>query len=461
MGLRTLASVLVGGLLLAWPAFLAGYPLLFSDSGAFLHQTLGPLMLWDKPWIYGPVAFLFHWHSTLWPVVVAQGVMVSHLLWLALRAFGGGATPARHLLLCGLLAALTALPFTVALVMPDVFTPAVLLCALLLGFGRAALSRGEAAWLCVLGAVGTAAHLSHLPLMGALAVVSLLAGWRAAARVAVPVAGAVALLLVTNLAGHGRLSLSPHGATFMMARLVANGPGLNTIDAACPEAGWALCAFKGPGLDPYGPRACLFRRCPRDLLPSDIFLWDPASPINRDEAGRPRDFGGRALSGEAREIVRATIAREPLAVALDAARDTLTQLLLRNRVGDTLERRHIGEGVLGHIQAFGPEEAARFQAGAHWRGDMPALVAPLLWVQEPVLLLGAIALAILGWRGRRNRLVLGLVLGIATGLLANAFATGALSGPHDRYGARVAWLVVAGAFLLASRAGSGVDRRGG
>nr|WP_245214339.1 hypothetical protein [Pararoseomonas indoligenes] len=442
--------------MLCWPAFLNGYPLLFSDSAAFLHQTLGPWMIWDKPWIYGPLIFPLHWHRLLWPVVIAQGLMLSHLLWLALRAFGGGASPGRHLLLLLVVAALTAVPFSVSIVMPDVFTPAVLLGALLLGFGRAALSRGEAAWVALLVALGTAAHLSHLPMLGALAVASLLAGWRAAGRVAVPLALAAALLLVTNAVGHGRVSLSPHGATFLMARLVANGPAIRTIEARCPEAGWALCAFKGR-LEPYGPEACRLQTCPRDLLPSDILLWEPSSPINTDENGRPRAFGGRSLAPEAGAIIRETVRREPLAVAWDAVKDTLAQLV-SNRVGDTLERRHPGVGMAELVGKFGPAEAARFEAGAQWRGVLPGMVAPLLWVQGPLLVLSALALAVLGWRGRRDRAVLGLALGIGVGLLANAFATGALSGPHDRYGARLAWLLVAGAILLAMRAGAKASR---
>ncbi|MFC7735010.1 hypothetical protein ACFQX4_03995 [Roseomonas sp. GCM10028921] len=450
MGLRPALSVAAGGLMLAWPALLSGYPLVFSDTAAFLHQTLGPLMIWDKPWVYGPLAFLLHWHVTLWPVVAAHGLILSHLLLLLLRAFGGGASPGRHLLLCATIAALTAAPFTVSLVMPDALTPAVLFAALLLGFGRAALSRGEALWLGLLAALGTAAHLSHLPMLGVLALlVLLLAGWRAAAQLALPLAGAAALLLATNLAGHGRLSLSPYGATFLLARMVANGPALRTIEARCPEAGWALCALKGQ-LAPYGPEACRLRDCPRDLLASDIFLWDPTSPVNRDEAGQPRFLGGRALSGEARAIVAETVAREPLAVAGHALRDTFRQLAA-NRVGDTLERRHVGESVLGAVALFSEEEAARLRAGAQWRGAMPGLAAPLLWPQAPALLLGAGALALLGWRARRDWALLGLALGIGTGILANAFATGALSGPHDRYGARLAWVVLAGAFALAAR----------
>jgi hypothetical protein len=55
------AAILLAALLLVWPAFLNGYPLLFSDTGAFLAQTVVPLMIWDKPWVYGPMLAAFHW----------------------------------------------------------------------------------------------------------------------------------------------------------------------------------------------------------------------------------------------------------------------------------------------------------------------------------------------------------------------------------------------------------------
>ena len=35
-------ALAAGMLLLVWPAFLNGYPLVFSDTGAFLHQTAPP-----------------------------------------------------------------------------------------------------------------------------------------------------------------------------------------------------------------------------------------------------------------------------------------------------------------------------------------------------------------------------------------------------------------------------------
>jgi hypothetical protein len=59
-------AVPLGAALLLWPALLNGYPIVFSDTGAFLAQTVVPLMIWDKPWIYGPFAWVFHQHVTLW-----------------------------------------------------------------------------------------------------------------------------------------------------------------------------------------------------------------------------------------------------------------------------------------------------------------------------------------------------------------------------------------------------------
>ena len=91
------AAIVLGAAVLAWPAFVNGYPLVFSDTGGFLHQTLGPLMLWDKPYVYGPFLHLFHWRVSLWGPLAAQAAIVSHLLWLTQRCIAGAASPRRHL----------------------------------------------------------------------------------------------------------------------------------------------------------------------------------------------------------------------------------------------------------------------------------------------------------------------------------------------------------------------------
>ncbi|MEY4858722.1 MAG: hypothetical protein RLZZ235_889, partial [Pseudomonadota bacterium] len=247
MIIRAVVAVLGGAALLIWTAFFNGYPLLFSDSGGFLHQTLGPLMLWDKPYIYGPFLHAFHLRISLWGPVIAQGLILSHLLWLMQRAVCARATPLWHIGLCAFAALATAAPFSAALLMPDIFAPIVVLGLFLLGFGGAALSRWEQVYLIFLVALGIAAHLAHLPLaLGLCGVALLLRLCRFPGRLfamALPVAIAVAALLATNAIGHGRLALSPHGSVFLLARLQEDGPASALLKARCPDAGWYLCAF--------------------------------------------------------------------------------------------------------------------------------------------------------------------------------------------------------------------------
>lgn len=427
-----LLAILAGGALLVWPAFLNGYPLLFSDTGAFLHQTApppsGPLVIWDKPHVYGPLLHLFHWRATLWGPVLAQGAMLSWLLWLTQRALRGRAGAAVHLGVCAGAAFLTTAPFTAALLMPDVFAPAVLVALLLLGFARQALSRAEAWMLALVAAAGIAAHLSHLPLAVAVLALTLLLTRRIGptARVTLPLLGAIAILLATNLWGHGRLALSPHGATFLLARLQADGPAAAVIRARCPESGWYLCAFAD--------------RLPMD---SDAFLWAPDSPVNRAPDATPRFLGGAQLSAEAREIVREVLRAHPVEVAVAMLGNAMRQLVTAT-AGDTLVPDHLGVAVRPRIaEAFPPRELAAYDAALQPRGELPAVATPFLWPHAPVLVLGA-ALALLAWwraAATHDLRRLGLVIGVLVGVSANAFATGALSKPHLRYEARILWLM--------------------
>ncbi len=438
--MRPALAILAGAPILIWPAFLNGYPLLFSDTGAFLHQTLGPLVIWDKPHVYGPLLHLLHWRVSLWGPALAQGLMVSWLLWLAQRALRGRAAPALHLAVCAAAALLTTAPFTIGLLMPDVFAPAVLLSLLLLGFARDAVSRAEALTLGLLAAVGIASHLSHLPLAAGVAAITLLLTWRLrpVLRVAAPLAGAVLVLLGTNLWGHDRATLSPHGATFALARLQADGPAAAVIRDRCPASGWYLCAFAD--------------RLPMD---SDAFLWAPDSPVNRAPDGTARFLGGAMLSAEAGAIVSETLRSRPVEVATAMLRNTVTQLFTAT-AGDTLVADHLGAAVRPRIaEGFPARELAAYDAARQPRGELPGAAAPFLWPHGPVLVLGAVLAALAWWRAAKagDLRRLGLVVGLLVGVTANAFATGGLSKPHLRYEARILWLmpVVAVLALLPRR----------
>ncbi|WP_308071659.1 hypothetical protein, partial [Roseomonas sp. CECT 9278] len=429
-----LAAILLGAAMLAWPAVLNGYPLVFIDSVSYLGQTLFPEWPWDKSPAYGPFLHAFHWGWSLWPALAGQALVVSHLLWLAQRAARGGITPGAHLLLCAAMAGMTSLPWFASTLMPDVFAGVAPICLLLLGLVRDRLSRVEAAWLALLGAFAVAVHLSHLPTALALVVFVALATRRVMPplRAALPVVIATAGLVAANAWAFGKPSLSPHGAVFLLARLQADGPAAATIRFACPRAGWHLCGFA--------------TRLPMD---SDHFLWNADGPPNRRPNGTPIPMGAMRLAPEASEIVMRTLRERPGEVAAAMARNTVAQAGLF-AVGDTLSNQHLAASARRAVAVLPPGELAAFDAGAQMRGALPARAAPYLAAHRPallgslLLLVGGLALAL--WLGDRTRAALaaGLLLAVAV----NAFATGALSAPVDRYGARIIWLLPLAALLV-------------
>src|SRR3954466_6368133 len=187
-------AVGIAGLVLVWPAFWNGYPLVFADSGTYLGQALLGRASWDRPLFYSLFLHATHWRLSLWPTIFAQGLLVAHVLYLSLRAVRlPGAMPLLVAACC--LAVLTRLPFFAGQIMPDFFTGIVVLTLWLLGFRFHILSRGERVYVALLATISIAVHLSHLPLALAVAVAGgctrwilddLSAGIRSAARMAAP-----------------------------------------------------------------------------------------------------------------------------------------------------------------------------------------------------------------------------------------------------------------------------------
>jgi hypothetical protein len=419
--------VIGGAVLLMWPALLNGYPIVFSDTAGLADMGLEPNMGWDKPWVYGPLIRLFHWSISLWGVAAAQVMAVSAVLWLVGRV-AGLAGPWRHLALCAVLAVGTAAPWFASFIMPDIAAPLLVLCLYVMAWGRATLGPAARTAVGTLAAAAIASHLAHLLVAAGCLVAIAAMRPRRLLVCAVPLVAALAWLLGSNLVGNGVLGVSPYGSVFALARLQADGPAADYLRHACPAAGYRLCAWAD--------------RLPMD---SDAFLWAPDGPVWGGDSGPTR------IAPEASRIVAATIWFEPGQVLRDAAANTLRQLV-RVRLGDVLGPQYLVSTVgLLLLTYFPVPEIQRFEASRQVHGTLAAVAAPLLPLDLPLLLVGALGSVAIIVTWRSHPALAGLAVIAFVGVVANAFATGALSGPHDRYAARIAWILLLSSLLAAGQ----------
>ena len=152
--LRKALIFIMGALILSGMAFINKYPLLFPDTYSYLTDGINLIRLkWpdnQRPVFYGLFIWLLHWEHTLWPVVLVQGLILTHLIWLTLRVHSAALSPLVFLGIIALLAILTPLSWYASHIMPDVFLGVLILSAFLVIFCRDQLRKGETIYLFLL-----------------------------------------------------------------------------------------------------------------------------------------------------------------------------------------------------------------------------------------------------------------------------------------------------------------------
>ncbi len=419
IALKTGLAVLIGAMILIWPALFNGYPILYSDSSAFLLQSIAEIKAWDKPLVYGPWLSILHLRETLWLPCLGQALIVSYVLWM-LRAALTRPTILHHLIVCLLLGGLTAAPWFVSLLMPDIFAPLTVLTLFILAFSRQ-LTRTELTLLVGLAALAIGVHLTHIVIaVACLAVIALMKRDRLK-RAAIPLVIALVTLVATNIIFFQKVAVSPFGSVFMLARLATDGPAAELLGLRCPDTRWHMCEWKD--------------RLPDD---SDAFMWSGDGPVWSHPGG---PIG---LAPEASEIVKETFRHAPIAVFRSAVQNTWRQLFMVE-LGDTLRPDHLQSTVAQTLYKYFPATEYKQFQNAHQAKDTLAMFgAEFAWVHQLALCLGTLATLGFLLRAliRRDQRCIALVVLVLVGLCVNAFATGALSKPHFRYQTRIAWLLV-------------------
>ena len=430
-GSSAVAPIVLSAALLLWPALLNGYPIVFDDTGTYLSQAVHHYVGWDRPVFYSLFLFPLHLTITTWPAIAAQALLAAHTLHLARRVLLPAISPWWLLPFVAALAATTALPWFASQLMPDVFTPLLVLVLTLLLFTPERLSRNEHAWLALFAAFMIAAQQSSVPLSLALLLAltpprrilgaAVPAGRAGLVVLAAPPLLAMTALVSVNLIADGRAALFPYGNVFILARVIYDGPGMDVLRRDCPGAGWRLCGF----LD-------------RFPATSDQFLWRPDSPILL--AG-----GHKVVSAEADAIIAAGLRAEPGAALRAWLHNGIVQLG-RFASGDELHAcpTTVTPWILRDFPQF--EHAA--YAAARQTNNRLAVPAWMQTLHAVVALSGIAGCGVvLIVALRRRHVAAGFAATVLLAVLANAFIAGGFSTPHHRYGSRVMLLAPAVALL--------------
>ena len=433
-----IAVALAAMLMLLAPALWNGFPLLQYDSGGYFARWYEGTLEESRSTVYGLFVTALA-RPNFWPVIVVQAAATVWIIALVLRVHRL-AQPFVLLVTIAVLSVTTTLPWLAGIVLTDIFFGLSVLALHLLVLRNDALANWERVALIVFIAFSAATHNATLAVLLALLAAGLLVAllnrslvpFAGLARGAAALVLGAVMLVGANYVVAKRLAWTPGGIGLMFGRMLQDGIVMRYLDEHCPDARLRLCDHRA--------------ELPID---SDEFFWGEGL---FDRLGR---FQG--LNDEMRTIVLESLRAYPWLQLETAVVATLRQLVMVRT----------GWGVLnsiwhthGMIENFAPGMLPAMKAARQQKGELDFTVINRLHVPvalaSMLLLLGVIPF---GFRHPRFADLGLLATSAALAILANAFVTGALSGPHDRYGARAAWIATLVVTMAAWRAyNAAVDR---
>jgi hypothetical protein len=359
--------------------------------------------------------------------VLVQALAVLLAISLTLRTFGLF-TWLRLTVVSLVLATLTPMSFFVSFLTPDIFAGITILAISNLLVQGSLMPRWmRSTWIALL----SAALLFH-PSHSLITVATLVVGVSCAllTRVSMPWRSIVNIVVALTIAFVGEAVFSfgvtklvgaaPIRPPFLMARMIADGPGYAYLAASCPASQLAVCGF--------------VHRLPTN---DEDFLWstDPAKGVFALADPGIR----RRLADEQYRFVLATLAFDPLGVLAASLRNTANQIRLIGLAEFNYyswEKKffttHVPEPYLETLNTT-----------RAWKETIPTNIMSV--TVAVITVLSVLYLSGLTLIRRRpfvhEKRLLAFMKFTVVGTIINAAVCGTLATPTDRYQARVIWLL--------------------
>ena len=428
-GFRWLLTLSAAALMLCTVAWLNGGPIYYPDTSAYLidadrlFHRQPPYGV--RPVFYGLLIWIcravwpFSWGAGFGLALFLQAFVVAHLIYVTQRAVGAALQPVGFLVLTAALVLLTPVSFHISHMLPDIFVAVSALACFLLAFCRETSGGRETVYLFLLAAGSACCHLAAIPVDAAVVGLAVLLAlwrrrrWAGPALAAGSLALGAAVLLAFSALVFQRLTFEPKGPPHFLARVLADGPGVDYLRATCPGSGYTLCRY----LD-------------RFPLTEDGFMWGMMSSVPTAD--------GYAIKAEQSEIVRGTLAMFPAPMLWHALQNALRQMVTfgaATQVSPAEWAKFVADGMPEAASLAHTRQAKGAFDGTALDG-INALQAGVTFIS---LLVAIGTLPRLLARGLTRPAALTATTLLV--LLTNATFCGALAGVFARYQGRLIWLL--------------------
>jgi hypothetical protein len=460
--LGTIVGLLIAIVAMMWPAIYNGQPFFYTDTADYVnaadagvHKIAGLTSHWTpldqsasdathghsdagtttgksvragRSIYYGALLYVGEQAGGFWLSIAIQSLMLVLALALTLKALKLSAWPYLGIIVV-LVACLTPAALFASFLMPDVFTGiAILACSLLLTSNASSPHFDDICWFTLL-TLSLMFHNSHVLIAGLLLTAGLIAYLTRLATVRayglLLIGGSLVLAYVAgaafNYAVTRFMGESPIVPPFITARIIEDGPGYQYLRDTCPGNGFVVCQFI-------------------DRLPTSAneFLWahDPVHGV----FGATDDSTRRRLAHEQWAFVYAVVRHRPLGQVRASIQNALQQALL---VGIP-EFQYSDEDKQAFAREIPEIYWTAMQKTAAYRGTMP--IDWLTYMNYFLLLVGSLYIVVALSATRvppqpDTDVAYRLAAFVYLGVIFNAIVCGVISGPHDRYQARVVWLI--------------------
>lgn len=435
--LKKITFILVGALILYGPTLYNGFPIFHSDSGTYTRCAFTNIVEIDRPLMYSLFIKYTSLYYSLWLTVFAQALLLAGVLYVLLKGlikqeqkFG-----IYYLVTITILSLFTSLGWYIAQIMPDILSSVLIICITCLLFIEN-LSKFKQIILSLIFIFCCASHFSHqliaFVVSGLLLLLVLYSRlikntlWISAKKITLIVLLSVSsyfTVFLVNYTHGGGLTYSRSSHAFLMAHFIESGIVKKFLIENCNKPEFKNC------------KTCLYK----DSLENEIdyFLWDYNSSFYK--------VGGWEHSADEYNFITSKMLRSPTYL--------LKNIVYSCKCGfKQLVRNDIGEGLF----ACGEFTAPGIEIKKHFSGELATYLQSkqnteeifatfkLISVFQYILLCISVLYLIYCFfdRNAENKLLKYVSFAITAMVIVNSFVTAGLSTVHDRFQARVSWLLI-------------------